>query len=132
MRYLIKTFIFNALSFYVLNLLLGAVKFSSYEVLVLAAVVFSLLNVFVKPILKVLTFPINLLTFGLFSSLLNVFILYLVTRLIPQFQIVSFTIPSITLVNLTSSPIHVYGFWSYFLVSAALGFVSGIFWSILG
>ena len=132
MRYLLKSFIFNALAFYVLSLLFGGIKYPTINVLLYSAIVFSLLNIFVKPILKLLTFPINLITFGLFSSLLNVIILYLVTQFVPEFKIVSFTLNSYDIFGIHSPALYFTSFWAYFVISTALGFLSGLFWSILG
>lgn len=132
MRYLLKSFIFNALSFYILSLVFGAVKYPSITVLFYAAIIFSLLNIFVKPILKLLTFPINLITFGLFSSILNVVILFLVTRFVPEFAINSFTLGSYNVFGFHTPVLYFTSFWAYFVVSGALGFLSGLFWSILG
>lgn len=132
MRFLIKSFVFNVLSFYALSLVFQAIRYPSLSVLIYAAIVFSLLNIFVKPILKLLTFPINLITFGLFSSLLNVIIVYLVTQLVPQFSIVPFKLNSYDIFGIHSPVVHFTSFWAYFVVSTALGFLSGLFWSILG
>lgn len=132
MRFLLKSFIFNALSFYVLSLIFGGIKYPTIYILIYAAIIFSLLNIFVKPILKLLTFPINLITFGLFSSLLNVIILYLVTRLVPEFTIISFTLNSYDIFGAHTPVLYFASFWAYFVISAALGLLSGVFWAIIG
>lgn len=82
-------------------------------ILLLAAAIFALLNIFVKPILKLLSLPFNLLTFGFFSFVVNVIVLYGVNYAIPKFKIVGFhftgytysgfTIPSYELNQLTSA-----------------------------
>jgi len=59
-------------------------------ILLLAAAIFALLNIFVKPVLKLLSLPFNLLTFGFFSFLVNVIVLYGVNYAIPKFKIVGF------------------------------------------
>ena len=51
------------------------------------AFVLGLLNTFLKPILKLLTFPITLLTFGLFLIIINLAIIWLTDRLIEGFKI---------------------------------------------
>jgi putative membrane protein len=60
----------------------------------LAAIILSLLNLIVRPILAVLTIPLNALTLGLFSFILNALILYSVSILstlyYPGFEIVNF------------------------------------------
>lgn len=53
-------------------------------VLFLAALV--ILNTFVKPILKLLTFPLNCLTFGLFSFVVNFVIAYFADKLVDSFS----------------------------------------------
>ena len=49
----------------------GAFYVSSLGVAILASLVLALLNLLVKPILFILSFPIHLLTLGLFSFVLN-------------------------------------------------------------
>jgi putative membrane protein len=53
-------------------------------VVFLAALV--LLNTFVKPILKLFTFPLNCLTFGLFSFVVNFIIVYFADKLVDSFE----------------------------------------------
>ena len=50
--------------------------FGGWKSIVIAAIVLALLNIFVRPILKFITFPIILLTFGLFNIILYIVILY--------------------------------------------------------
>lgn len=54
-----------------------------------AAAVIGLINTFIKPILKLLTLPIRLLTLGLFGFVLNVFLFWLSSILVPGFEIMS-------------------------------------------
>ena len=49
----------------------GTFYVSSFGVAILASLVLALLNLLVKPILFILSFPIHLLTLGLFSFVLN-------------------------------------------------------------
>lgn len=49
----------------------------SMLVALIAGVIISLLNMTVKPLLLVLTFPITIITFGLFIPVINVIILWL-------------------------------------------------------
>jgi putative membrane protein len=50
-----------------------------------AAVVLGLVNAFVRPILRLLTLPINLITFGLFTFVINAFTLWLASVLTPNY-----------------------------------------------
>lgn len=47
--------------------------------------VLILLNTFVKPILKLFALPLNCLTFGLFSFVVNYFVAYLADKLVDSF-----------------------------------------------
>src|SRR5512140_1836767 len=47
-----------------------------------AAVILSLLNAFIRPILIILTLPINILTLGLFILVINAILVYLVAGLV--------------------------------------------------
>jgi putative membrane protein len=57
------------------------------KILLLAAVLLAFINTFIKPILKIIAFPIALLTLGLFYFVLNAFILGFITWMIPEFHI---------------------------------------------
>ncbi len=70
---------------------------NNYLTLVLAGFIFALLTIFVKPILKLLSLPFNVITFGLFSFFINIIILYGVSYFIHDFKIVSFHFAGYTL-----------------------------------
>jgi putative membrane protein len=70
----------------------GAGKFGSkFATLILVALVFGLVNAVVKPIAKLLSFPFILLTLGLFTFIVNAFMLQL-TEWIAEPLGLSFTI----------------------------------------
>jgi putative membrane protein len=61
---------------------------NNWRVLVVAGVVLGLLNMFIKPILKLITAPCLWLLLGLlFPLVVNLLILYLAAWLVPGFQI---------------------------------------------
>ena len=55
-----------------------------------AAVVLGALNLFIRPILLALTFPITILTLGLFSLVINALLVMFVAYIVPGFSIVGF------------------------------------------
>lgn len=63
--------IVNALIFVALSAFIPGFYVSSFGVAVGAAVILGLLNIFIRPILTLLSLPVNLLTFGLFSIVIN-------------------------------------------------------------
>lgn len=53
---------------------------------VIAALVLGVANAIIRPIVKVLAFPITFLTLGLFGLVINAAMLYIVEWLVPGFQ----------------------------------------------
>ena len=60
---------------------------SVWEVLILVGVVLGLVNFFIKPILKFVTTPIRIITFGLATLLINMFLIWIVDVFFPELVI---------------------------------------------
>lgn len=56
----------------------------------LAAVVIALLSLFIKPILVILTLPINILTLGLFSIVINTALILVAAMVVTGFDVANF------------------------------------------
>jgi putative membrane protein len=74
---------------------------------VVLAVLLALINVFIKPILTILTLPLNILTLGIFSLVLNALIILLLGQIVDGFT--------------------VDGFWSAFLFSIIVSIINALF-----
>ncbi len=57
---------------------------------IIAAVVLGALNLFLRPILILLTLPINILTLGLVSLVINALLVMLASTIVPGFTVVGF------------------------------------------
>lgn len=85
------TWAFNAVALFVATWLLSGLSYGSdWWALLVAALVFTLVNLLLKPVLAILSIPLILATLGLFYLLINVFMLYLTHWIVPQFTISSF------------------------------------------
>ena len=62
----------------------------SFGVLVLAALVFTIVNFFIKPILAILSIPFIIVTFGLFLLVINIAMLALTEWIVSGFSIDGF------------------------------------------
>ncbi|SJZ67134.1 phage holin family protein [Anaerorhabdus furcosa] len=91
MKRIILTLAVNTISLWIVNYLFTGVEISSGETLMILAIILSLLNVTIKPILNIFTFPVTLLTFGLFSLIINGFVLQLAFSFVSGASIDSFT-----------------------------------------
>ena len=59
--------------------LIGAVEFTGdIKYLMLAGCVLGLINFFIKPVLKLITLPLQLLTFGIFGVIINMAMIWIV------------------------------------------------------
>jgi len=75
---LIVRIIINAIAIWVTSLLLSGFVFAGSIVnLIIVGIVFGLINALIRPIVKLLTLPINLVTLGLFSLVINTLMLML-------------------------------------------------------
>jgi putative membrane protein len=54
------------------------------------AVVLGALNLFIRPLLVVLTLPINILTLGLFTIVINAFLVWVAAMIVPGFVVTTF------------------------------------------
>ena len=66
------------------------VMVANFTTSLIVAVVLGLLNIFVKPILILLTLPVTLITFGLFLLVINALIILLCTKIVGGFQVETF------------------------------------------
>jgi putative membrane protein len=69
----------------------GIVFNQQWQILFLTGAILGIINFFVKPILKVLTLPLRILTLGLFSLILNMAIIWFLDVLLQEFQILGIT-----------------------------------------
>jgi putative membrane protein len=91
LRRFVVTWFFNIIALWVAAELLEGIGYSSDEwVLVLAALVFSLANIFVKPLVILFTLPLVILTLGLALFFVNLFMLYLTSWVVDDFNVDSF------------------------------------------
>jgi putative membrane protein len=70
--------------------LLPGVSLSGFVPALVTALVLGLVNAFIKPVLLLLTLPINILTLGLFTLVINALLIMLVSKLVSGFQVQSF------------------------------------------
>jgi len=78
----------NLVAIWVVTLLLTGVQITGgFLAYLILAFVVSLINWGVKPILTFLTLPFNFLTLGLFNIVLNIVLFYVVSLIVPGYEI---------------------------------------------
>ena len=84
-RWLILTFAIIVTSY-----LLDGIYVSGFISAFFAAAILSMLNAFFRPILLILTLPINVLSLGFFTFVINALMLLMVSGVIPGFNVSGF------------------------------------------
>ena len=87
---LILRLLLNAIAVVILSYVLPGIGVDSMLTAIIVAVVLSILNFLVKPILVIFTLPITILTLGLFLLVINAIIILLAANLIDGFYVTSF------------------------------------------
>ncbi|KKT89219.1 MAG: hypothetical protein UW87_C0007G0029, partial [Candidatus Moranbacteria bacterium GW2011_GWC2_45_10] len=80
----------SAVVILLLSYLLPGITVASFVSALLVALVWGLLNAFIKPVLLFLTLPINILTLGLFTFVINALLVMLVAAIVPGFKVENF------------------------------------------
>lgn len=108
---LIIRVLLTAIAVVLLAKLLPGVAVEGFASAIVVAIVIGLLNVFVKPILVILTLPITVVTLGLFLLVINAGIILLADNFIDGFTVT--------------------GFWVALLFSLLLSLLQSILFSVL-
>lgn len=91
-RNMVIRWIINAIALWFVDLIFEDIWFDGSGSLVLAAILFGLLNAFIKPLLVFFTLPLNILTLGLFTLIINAIILELTDFWMDSFHVQGFGI----------------------------------------
>ena len=89
MKILIKLAL-NTFTLLIVSYLVPGFNFVDLWTAIVAAVVIGIVNTFIKPVLQIVALPISIITFGIAAFLINVFLLWGVSFIVPGFEIESF------------------------------------------
>lgn len=130
MKTILRAIFLNLITLYIVTLFFPGVTITHNPTTYLwAALVWTLLNKIVKPIIKLLLLPINLITLGLFSWVVNVITLFLLKYLIKGVVIQAFTFTGFTYLGFVIPQMHISLLFAYILTSLVLSLVhSGLIW----
>ena len=107
----------NAGALYAADYLIDGIKFQGeWWKFLLVALAFSLLNTYLRPILRILTFPITMITMGIFLLVINALMLLLTSAVSQQLSL-GFSVAD---------------FWSAFLGAIVVSIVGWILSMVVG
>tara|TARA_Y100000031_G_C8184557_1_gene368272 strand:+ start:625 stop:975 length:351 start_codon:yes stop_codon:yes gene_type:complete len=86
--FLILRLIITAVGLLAVAYLVPGIEVVSFYIALLAALVLGLANAVVRPLVFVLTLPVNIMTLGLFTFIINAAMLWIASSVVPGFEIV--------------------------------------------
>lgn len=84
---LLIALLLNALALIITSKIVPGIYIESFAKAILAAIVMGVINTMIKPFLSLLTAPINIITLGLFTFVVNAVLFYLAALIVPGFGI---------------------------------------------
>ena len=132
MKTFLKHVLINLLVIYLVDITYpGFSILHNIKILLSAAIIWLLLNKIVKPIIKLLLLPINLITLNLFSWAIGIITLFLLQVLVGDIKIIPFQFTGFSYEGFTIPPFYINIFLSYIIASSLLNiYHSLIVWLI--
>lgn len=124
MKAKLTNILFYSFGLFMLTLVLPGVKITGgIPTFIIGGVVLSLMFLIIKPILSIITLPLNFITLGTFSFFINVIILYLLTVFVQSISINSFTFSGLKFAGFIVPKVFVNTFFAFVLASLLLSSV---------
>lgn len=120
MKYGLKAILINSVAIAITAVFLPSISYDNkITTLIFTATVLGIANTFIKPILSLILLPINVITLGLVGWFMNTILLFIVTLLVPTFNIIPF--------NMTwgNTTIYIPLIASYIITSIVLSVLAG-------
>jgi len=132
MRRLLRTILINLLVLYLVDTAYPGFSIKhDFRVLLTAAVIWLLLNKIVKPVIKLLLLPINIITLNLFAWVVSLLTLFLLQTIVGDISIEAYNFPGVSIEGFVIPAIYINTFFSYLITSTLLNtFISSIKWLI--
>ncbi|WP_419660805.1 hypothetical protein Dvar_12120 [Desulfosarcina variabilis str. Montpellier] len=90
MRGILVRWLLLAIAIFVAAYMIDGIRVAGFMSAVMAAAVLGVLNAFLRPVLLILTLPLNILTLGLFTFVINAILLMMASGVIGGFSVDGF------------------------------------------
>jgi putative membrane protein len=118
MKSLLRNTLFNAFSIFIISQAISGMRVSGGLITFLfGGLALTILFLVLKPILNILALPLNIITLGLFSFLINVALFYILTVLVVGISVTSFTFPGLSFAGFIVPKIYLNTFFAFVLVA---------------
>lgn len=128
MKSITRSICFYTLALYFLPMLIPGLKISGgFLTFLIGGIALMLMFLVLKPILNIISFPINLVTLGLFSIFTNAFILYLLVFFVIGISIIPFSYPPFEILGFAVPKISFSLIFAYTYTAFVLSFIDSFF-----
>ncbi|HLA25279.1 MAG TPA: phage holin family protein [bacterium] len=103
MRGFLLRWLFNTVAIYATTRIIAGLRVPDLGGAIIAALVLGIVNAIIRPLILLLTLPVNILTLGLFTLVVNTIMLYLVAAV---------------------TPLQISGFWAAFIGALLIAIIS--------
>lgn len=94
MKHLLRLYLIHLLAiWFLISINSGFTISGNWQAIAYIALLLSAINMFIKPILKLLFLPVNMITLGFFSWVINIGVLYVLILIAPQIKIEAWSFP---------------------------------------
>lgn len=87
---MIYTILINSIAVYITAKVLTGVEVKGFTNAIVAAILLALINTFIKPVIVFLTFPLTVITLGLFILVINALMIMIVDSTLEDFKVDNF------------------------------------------
>lgn len=87
---MIYTILINSIAVYITAKVLTGVEVKGFTNAIIAAILLALINTFIKPVIVFLTFPLTVITLGLFILVINALMIMIVDSALEDFKVDNF------------------------------------------
>lgn len=132
MKKLIRHWAIDTYALYLTTTIASGIAFENgLRTLFLAGLGFMGASLLARPVINVLLLPINLVTFGMFRWVSAAVVLYLVTLLVPNFGVESFSFAGFTSRWLDIPSLYFEGFLAYIAFSFIISVITSfLYWLV--
>ncbi|MDP3973723.1 MAG: phage holin family protein [Candidatus Daviesbacteria bacterium] len=128
MKTLLRYFLINLAALWITTLVVSGLSYEGGLItLILGGAVFTIINLILVPLIKILLLPLNLLTLGLFAWLTNVIALYALTTVVSGFRLGPFFFEGLTYNGFRIPALEFSTFWAAVLASLLIGIITHFF-----
>lgn len=128
MKTITRGIFFYSLALYFLPMLIPGVKITGgFLTYLIGGIALMLMFMILKPIFNIISFPINIVTLGLFSIITNALILYLLVFFVIGISIIPFNYPSFEILGFDIPKTSFSPLFAYIYTAFVLSFIDSFF-----